>query len=124
MIQSRQIRDGRWVSIVLSDVRRHRVSYGPNAGSQAWNFGIAVLLVARGQGIGALAQRLLAEHLFATTAAYRVEASTDVENIAEQRALERGGFRREGILRGAQFRSDNVHHDMVLYAVTRADLDL
>ena len=68
----------------------------------------------------ARAQRLLAEHLLATTPSHRVEASTDVENVAEQRALERAGFVREGILRGAQFR-DGTWHDLVLFSLLRSD---
>ncbi len=37
--------------------------------------------------------------LFAMTDVYRFEASTDVDNTAEQRALEKVGFSREGVLR-------------------------
>ncbi len=55
--------------------------------------------------------RQVAEYLFATTNVNRVEASTDVDNLAEQRALEKAGFPREGVLRGAQFRS-GAHHDL------------
>jgi len=94
------------------------VTYGPNRRSTAWNFGITLLPEHRGQGYGAAAQRLLAEHLFATTDANRVEASTDVENIAEQRALEAAGFQREGVLRGAQYRGGRWH-DLVIYARVR-----
>jgi RimJ/RimL family protein N-acetyltransferase len=36
----------------------------------------------RGQGYGTAAQRLLTGYLFATTTAHRVEAGTDVENLA------------------------------------------
>jgi RimJ/RimL family protein N-acetyltransferase len=49
-----------------------------------------------------------------------VEASTDVENLAEQRALERAGFTREGVLRHAQFR-DGGFRDLVLYSRLRGD---
>ena len=52
---------------------------------------------------------------------HRVEASTDVTNLAEQRALEKAGFTREGVLRGAQHRADGVHHDLVGYAILRTD---
>jgi len=103
---------------VAGDVSWHRVAYGPNAGSQAFNFGISLLEAFRGRGIGTQAQRLLAEHLFATTDVHRVEASTDVENIAEQRSLEKAGFSREGVLRGAQYRSGGWH-DLVSYAMVR-----
>lgn len=97
------------------------VTYAPNPESRAWNIGIALLPDFRGRGVGGTAQRLLAEHLLATTDANRVEASTDVENRAEQRALEKAGFRREGILRGAQWRA-GAWHDVVSYALVRADL--
>jgi RimJ/RimL family protein N-acetyltransferase len=106
---------------VVGDVSWHSVWYGPNAGSKARNIGISLVPSARGRGIGARAQRLLVEHIFATTDAGRVEASTDLANVGEQRALERAGFRREGVLRGAQVRADG-RHDLVSYSILRADL--
>lgn len=96
--------------------------YGGSRGSRAWMIGIALTAGARGQGIGSLAQRMLARELFMLTDAHRVEASTDVENIAEQRALERAGFTREGIVRQAQYRGDGAHHDLVIYGVLRGEL--
>ena len=75
----------------------------------------------RGRGLGPAAQRLLAEYLFATTLANRLQAITDVENLAEQRALERAGFRREGIMRGLAF-DRGRWHDGVLYARLRDDV--
>ena len=50
----------------------------------------------------------------------RIEAHTDVENIAEQRALEKAGFTREGVLRGVVFR-DGRWRDSLSYAVLRDD---
>ena len=97
------------------------VHYGPNQESAAWNIGIELVPEARGQGLGSEAQRLLAQHLFATTAVNRVEASTDVENAAEQRALARAGFTREGVLRGAQFRASRWH-DIVVWSVLRGEV--
>ena len=104
----------------IGDVGWIAVFYGPNVRSVAWKIGITILPGFRGQGFGSLAQRMLADHLFATTPCNRVEADTDVENIAEQRALERAGFRREGVLRGAQHRQGRWH-DLVLYARLRDD---
>jgi hypothetical protein len=57
----------------------------------------------RGRGLGTAAQRLFVGYLFATTLANRLQAITDVENLAEQRALERIGFRRQGVRRGLAF---------------------
>lgn len=98
----------------------HGVTYGPNPESRAWNIGISLIPEARGHGYGVEAQQLLARRLFAETAANRVEASTDVENLAEQRALEKAGFVREGVQRGSQWRHDGWH-DLVTYAITRQD---
>jgi RimJ/RimL family protein N-acetyltransferase len=83
--------------------------------------GIWLAPSARGQGTGRLAQRQLAELFFRHTATNRVEAHTDVENVAEQRALEAAGFRREGLTRGAQWR-DGAYRDGYLYAIIRQDL--
>jgi RimJ/RimL family protein N-acetyltransferase len=74
----------------------------------------------RGRGLGSAAQRLLVGYLFATTLANRLQAITDVENLAEQRALERIGFRREGVMRGLAF-IGGQWRDGVLYARLRGD---
>lgn len=102
---------------IIGTMSWHAVGYGPTIGSRAWSMGIALAPAWRGQGWGAIAQRLLAEHLL--EGAHRVEASTDVDNVAEQRSLEKAGFAREGILRGAQLRADGIHHDLVMYARVR-----
>jgi RimJ/RimL family protein N-acetyltransferase len=104
----------------IGTVSWHQVGYGPGDESRAWNIGIALIPSARGRGFGPEAQRLLAAELFATTDVHRVEASTDVENVAEQHALEKAGFVREGIQRGAQFRA-GAYHDLVTYARLRTD---
>ena len=43
-----------------------------------------------------------------------------MDNLAEQRALERAGFTREGVLRHAQFRGGGFH-DLVIYSRLRGD---
>jgi RimJ/RimL family protein N-acetyltransferase len=98
----------------------HAVWNGPNPESRAWNIGISLVPEARGFGYGVEAQRLIAVHLFATTNVNRVEASTDVDNLAEQRALEKAGFVREGVQRGAQFRA-GAYHDLIIYSRLRDD---
>ncbi|WP_051898082.1 GNAT family N-acetyltransferase [Sciscionella sediminilitoris] len=94
--------------------------HGPSYPCLAYNIGIVLAPAARGRGIGTAAQRLLLEYLFAYTDVYRIEASTDVDNLAEQRCLERIGMCREGVLRGAQLRA-GIRRDVVLYAVLRED---
>lgn len=122
----RNERNGMLVVEVIADGRPigsvgwHRLMNGPNPESAAFNVGIELIPEARGQGYGSEAQALLTAYLFATTDIHRVEAATDVENIAEQRSLEKAGLRREGIVRGAQFRA-GTYHDLVVYARLRDD---
>jgi RimJ/RimL family protein N-acetyltransferase len=106
---------------VIGDVGWHTVSYGPNEESRALNIGVSLSSDFRGRGYGAEAQRLLAEVLFDLYDIARIEASTDVANIAEQRSLEKAGFTREGVLRQAQFRAGD-RHDLVSYSILREDL--
>jgi RimJ/RimL family protein N-acetyltransferase len=102
----------------IGSVSWRQVRYGPTPESVAWNIGINLVPEMRGQGFGSQAQRLLADYLFATTAVNRIEAGTDVENLIEQRSLEKAGFIREGVLRGAQYRA-GAWHDLVVYSVVR-----
>jgi RimJ/RimL family protein N-acetyltransferase len=105
---------------VAGDVSYHQVAYGPNEGSRTYNIGITIAPEHRGKGYGAEAQQILAGYLFATYPIMRVEAQTDVTNIAEQRALERAGFTREGIARKAQWRA-GAWHDLMVYSKLRGE---
>ena len=104
----------------VGEVQWHAVAYGPGDGVHALNIGICLDPAICGRGVGGQAQRLLADYLFAYTPVHRVEASTDVGNVAEQRALEKAGYTREGVIRGAQFRQ-GAWHDMVSYGRLRTD---
>lgn len=106
--------DGEWAGEV--EWRRHS-TWGPSA-SWCWQIGILIRREMRGRGVGSEAQRLLAAYLFAHTRAHRVEAVTDIENTAEQRALEKAGFTREGVVRQCQWRGGRWH-DQVLYSRLR-----
>ncbi|MEU6218779.1 GNAT family protein [Streptomyces sp. NPDC047022] len=86
--------------------------------SHCWNIGAQLLPECRGRGVGTQAQRLLVRYLFAHTPVVRLEADTEAGNIAEQRALEKSGFTREGVLRSMVFR-DGRWRDVVRYSVLR-----
>jgi [ribosomal protein S5]-alanine N-acetyltransferase len=90
------------------------------AGPMVWEIGIIIDPDERGQGAGTAAQSLLVDYLFATTPTHRIWAGTEVENIAEQRALERCGFRQEGLLRGHHFR-DGHWRNSYIYGLVRDD---
>jgi RimJ/RimL family protein N-acetyltransferase len=97
-----------------------QIPHGPNRKSLSWCIGITILPSFRGRRLGAAAQRALADMLLSTSDTNRVMADTDVGNIAEQRSLERAGFTREGIFRGAQWRQ-GAWHDRVVYSRLRTD---
>ena len=84
------------LAVVSADSLAGHVSYrdrSPGALKCAiYEMGIALFPVHRGQGVGTIAQRLLVQYLFDITPAHRLEAYTEVENIAEQRALEKIGL--------------------------------
>lgn len=105
----------------IGEVSWQKAQTGPS--SFSWNIGIGLLTSARGQGYGTRAQRLLAEYLFAHTQVNRIAAETEVDNLAEQRSLEKAGFTREGILRGSCFRAGRWR-DMASYSILRAEVDL
>jgi RimJ/RimL family protein N-acetyltransferase len=105
---------------LLGDISWRRCRSSPAPASFYWELGIFLLSAARGRGIGTAAQRLLPDYLFATTLANRVQATTDIENVAEHRSLEKAGFTREGVLRGFQYRR-GAWHDLVMFSKLRGE---
>lgn len=93
----------------------------PRPGPGVWEIGVLIVPEFRRRGAATQAQRLLVDYLFATTTAHRIWAGTEVHNVGEQTALERSGFRREGVLRGAHFR-DGEWRDSVIFGVVRSDI--
>ncbi|MFF6842190.1 GNAT family N-acetyltransferase [Streptomyces tanashiensis] len=116
--------DGGLFSVVEGDVTVGRVKWFPGTWGPAdltnWSLAIGLVPSARGRGIGTRAQQLLADYLFEHTRADRIQAWTDVANLAEQRALEKAGFVREGVLRSAVWRGGQWN-DSVIYSVLRAE---
>jgi RimJ/RimL family protein N-acetyltransferase len=105
----------------VGTVSWRKVQTGPTASN--WAIGIGLTPEFRGRGYGSEAQRLLVRYLFAHTQVNRIEAITEITNIGEQRALEKAGFTREGILRGTTFRQGRWH-DQVIYSVLRDEVKL
>ncbi len=60
---------------------------------------------------------LLLRHAFEDLGALRVQFTTDLNNLHSQRAIEKLGARREGVLRKYQIRSNGTVRDTVLYSI-------
>lgn len=104
----------------VGGVQWFKDNWGPPGTSWCWEIGISLRADVRGRGIGTQAQFLLRDYLLDHTRAERVQATTDVQNVAEQRSLEKAGFLREGRVRSAQWRGGSWH-DQYIYAYVRSD---
>lgn len=62
-------------------------------------------------------KRLLLEHAFETLGCVAVEFHTDHRNLDSQRAIERLGAQREGVLRAHKLRPDGSLRDTVCYSI-------
>lgn len=108
------------VLIVRGEERSGLISWARHEwfAQPCWSLGIQLARSERGRGVGTRAHELMVTYLFAQTPLNRIEAYTEVSNIAEQKALEKAGFTQEGTLRRVAFR-EGQWHDGILYSVIR-----
>lgn len=71
----------------------------------------------QGRGINTEAKFLLLRHAFEVLGALRVQFKTDHRNIQSQRALEKIGAVREGVLRHHRLNADGSISDSVIYSI-------
>jgi RimJ/RimL family protein N-acetyltransferase len=82
--------------------------------------GYALVPEEKGKGYGTEALLIMTDYLFITKDIVRIQATTDVRNIASQRILEKAGFQREGTLRKAGFIRGQLQDDY-LYSILREE---
>jgi len=82
--------------------------------------GYALVPEERGKGYSTEALNLLLDYSFLTTMVTRVQAHTDVRNIASQRVLEKNGFVKEGTNRKSYFANGELH-DMFIFSIMREE---
>jgi N-acetyltransferase len=64
---------------------------------------------------------LMLGHAFEVEGCERVQIKTDVRNLQSQRAIERLGAQREGVLRQHMLRRDGTFRDSVVYSILRTE---
>lgn len=117
--------------LMIEPLRRRRGASPGSAGfitfwrpapsiSDAYEIGIYLSISHRRGGYGTEAQSLLARFLFENRPTGRVQATTAVENTSERAALEKAGFRVEGVLRD-WFWAGGRRRDAALYSMTRQE---
>lgn len=75
---------------------------------------------ARGKGYGTEAVEIMVDYLFLSKNIVRVQAITDVANVASQKTLEKAGFKREGTIRKSAFMRGEWRDDC-LYSILREE---
>jgi ribosomal-protein-alanine N-acetyltransferase len=71
----------------------------------------------QGSRVNPESKYLLLRHAFEVLGAVRVQFKTDLRNVQSQRAIEKLGALREGVLRRYQIRSNGQPRDTVMYSV-------
>lgn len=71
--------------------------------------------------VNTAAKRLLLAHAFETLGCGVVGWRTDNLNLAGQRAIERLGAKKDGVIRGQALRRDGTIRDTVMYSVTAGE---
>lgn len=90
----------------------------PGLGARILEIGYSLAPGERGKGYGTEAISLMVDYLFLSTEGSRIQAQTDVRNVASQRALEKTGFKKEGTLRSAYF-IRGTWRDAFIYSILR-----
>lgn len=102
--------DGRAVGMT-SYLNISRTDYGLEIGS-TW-----LMPEARRTAINTETKYLLLRHAFETFHCIRVQLKTDLRNITSQRAIERLGAVKEGVLRSHMVVKDGYKRDTVMYSI-------
>jgi len=74
-----------------------------------------------GSGVNGRMKRRMLAHAFEKMGMERVQIKTDILNTRSQRAIEKLGAVREGVLRSHMRRPDGTMRDTVMYSVTRGE---
>ncbi len=74
-----------------------------------------------GTGVNRRMKLLLLSHAFEDMGMERVQIKTDILNRRSQRAIEKLGAVKEGVLRAHMRRPDGTMRDTVMYSVTKAE---
>ena len=82
--------------------------------------GYALIPSERRKGYGSEAATIIVDHLFLLKEIVRIQAHTDVENVASQGVLEKVGFKKEGTVRKYVF-VNGKWRDALLYSILREE---
>jgi ribosomal-protein-alanine N-acetyltransferase len=111
--------DSKWFIVEKKNSSKIGFVYHELMGSQL-EIGYALLPHERGKGFGSESITIIVDYLFLTKQIARIQATTDVRNKLSQRVLEKNEFKREGIIRKADF-VRGQWRDEYLYSILREE---
>ncbi len=82
--------------------------------------GFTLIPSERGKGYGNEAVQILIDYLFLSRELVRIQAFTDLRNVASQKLLDKVGFKKEGVVRKSMF-IRGEWRDLLLYSILREE---
>lgn len=89
-------------------------------GTKQLEIGYSLIPSERGKGYCSEAVKLMVDYLFLSKEVMRIQAQTDMRNVASQKVLEKAGFKKEGALRKNFFLRGEWTDDY-MYSIIRED---
>jgi RimJ/RimL family protein N-acetyltransferase len=113
------LKDAQWFLVEKKDgTRIGSVAHFLAAGEI--ELGYFIVPTERSKGYAGEAIRIIVDYLFLSKDAVRIQAKADPENIASWKALEKAGFKREGVLRKT-FYCRGKWRDDCMYSILREE---
>ena len=121
-------RDEKEFGLAIFDARTEEFLGGiglnqPSKAHKFYNLGYWIRVSKQNRGIASEATRVLARTAFTDLPINRLEILTALENIPSQKAAEKSGATREGVLRKRLVIGGRVH-DAVMFSFVREDFNL
>ena len=108
-----------WFLIVKKDGTR--IGYlGMGLVGPYWEIGYVLIPSERGKGYCTEAAQIAVDYLFMSKDIVRIQAVTQLGNVASQRILEKGGFQKEGTIRKGMF-AWGKWADLYLFSILREE---
>ena len=113
------VRDSQWFFIEKTDETKVGfISYFLSAGEM--EIGYNIVPKERNKGYATEAIQIIVDYLFLSKNIVRIQAKTDTENLQSRKALEKTGFKQEGVLRRTFFCRGKLRDDCV-YSIIREE---
>jgi len=115
-----QLKEGQWFFVKKKDGSKigfiaHFLTHG-----KLTAIGYALIPSERGKGYGSEAIKIMIDYLFLSKNIVRIQAETHPQNMSSQRALEKAGFKKEGIIRRCFF-SRGEWRDTALFSILKEE---